>query len=264
MKVGYVQFRPVFGDKKRNVERALKLLGEGARRGAELLVLPELFETGYVFRDREELARLAEEIPDGHIAQTLGVFAEEHGLFIGAGVCERSREGFYDSALLVGPEGFVGKYRKAHLFKDEKKWFTPGDTELAVYDVGGVKVGLMICFDWAFPEVPRLLALKGAEILCHPSNLMLPYCQTAMLGVAVQNRIFIITSNRVGVERGVKFTGRSQIVGPDMKVLARSRLREEVRVVEIDPSQARNKKITTANDLFRDRRLDLYPDLKGV
>lgn len=104
----------------------------------------------------------------------------------------------------------------------------------------------MICFDWFFPEVVRILSLSGAQIICHPSNLILPYCQKALLGAAVQNRVYIVTANRVGVERGVKFTGMSQILGPNMEILAKSGGRnEDIRVVEIDPGKAGSKKYNT-------------------
>jgi predicted amidohydrolase len=120
----------------------------------------------------------------------------------------------------------------------------------------------MICFDWFFPEVLRILALKGAQIVCHPSNLVLPFCQRTLLGVAVQNRVFVITANRVGTEHGVRFTGMSQIVSPDMKTLAvSSKNREEVRIVEVDPKEADSKKISERNDLWADRRVDLYGPL---
>jgi len=128
---------------------------------------------------------------------------------------------------------------------------------------GGAKVGLMICFDWIFPEACRSLALKGADIICHPSNLILPYCQTAMTTRAMENGLFTITANRIGSERRngqeLTFTGGSQIVDPRGRVLAQaSRDQEEVVVVEIDPIQARDKNFTASNHLFRDRRVDLY------
>ena len=119
----------------------------------------------------------------------------------------------------------------------------------------------MICFDWFFPEVIRTLALKGAQIICHPSNLILPYCQSTLLGAAVQNRVFIITANRVGNERGVAFTGMSQILDPDMRILARSEKDADVKVVEIDPKAADSKRINKYNDLWLDRRVDLYKRL---
>ncbi|RLI36941.1 acyltransferase [Candidatus Bathyarchaeota archaeon] len=259
MRVGYVQFRPIFGDKERNIRRMVEFLRSGVKLGAELLVLPELCNTGYKFESADELERLAEEIPNGETTEELINFAEDACISVIAGVCERDGNRYFNSAVLVGPEGFIARYRKAHLFDEENIWFSKGDTPFQVYETSGVKVGIMICFDWFFPEVIRILALKGAQIICHPANLILPYCQTALLGAAVQNRVFIITANRVGFERGIEFTGMSQIVNPMMEVIARSgRSEEEVKVVDIEPSLADSKRITRYNDLWSDRRVDLY------
>lgn len=262
MKVGYVQFKPVFGKKAENLKRMLNFLKEGAKEEADLLVLPELFATGYAFRSSEEVEKLSEEVPEGETSRTLADFAKEENLFIVAGLCERKDRKFFNSSILVGPEGLLGTYRKAHLFDKEKLWFTRGDSPFRVFETSHARIGMMICFDWVFPEVARILALNGAQIICHPSNLILPYCQKALLGTAVQNRVFIITANRVGSERGLKFTGMSQIVNPRMEVLARSRKGgEDVRVIEIDPREADSKRITESNDLWKDRRIDLYGSL---
>jgi predicted amidohydrolase len=120
----------------------------------------------------------------------------------------------------------------------------------------------MICYDWFFPEVIRILSLKGAQIICHPSNIVLPYCQTSILGAAIQNKVFVVTANRVGCERGMKFTGKSQIVSPEMKILVRSnKTKEEVKVVEIEPKNSDSKMITARNHVWHDRRIDLYQSL---
>lgn len=261
MKVGYVQFEPIFGDKDRNLETILKMLERGVKKGAELLVLPELCNTGYVFGSQEELKELSEDVPNGRTAETLIRFAEDSKLYIVAGLCEKADGTYYNSAILIGPEGFIAKYRKAHLYNEENLWFSKGNIPFQVHETAKVRIGMMICFDWFFPEVIRTLALKGAQIICHPSNLILPYCQSALLGAAVQNRVFIITANRVGNERGVAFTGMSQILDPDMSVLARSEKDADVKVVEIDPKAADSKRINKYNDLWLDRRVDLYKRL---
>ncbi|MEM2936106.1 MAG: nitrilase-related carbon-nitrogen hydrolase [Candidatus Bathyarchaeia archaeon] len=259
MRVGYVQFAPVFGGKERNLETILRLLDLGVKQGADLLVLPELCNTGYVFRSREEVESLAEEIPEGDTTEALINFAEKGNVYIVAGLCEKEDGKYFNSAVLLGPKGFIATYRKAHLFHREKLWFTRGNTPFKVHDILKAKVGMMICFDWFFPEVTRILALEEAHIICHPANLVLPYCQKSLLGAAVQNRVFIITANRTGIERGIKFTGRSQILNPGMKILAKSGVNtEEVKVVQIDPASAENKRITEYNDLREDRRVDLY------
>lgn len=262
MKVGYVQFNPVFGDKERNLKRILKLLREGSDQEADLLVLPELCNTGYVFKSKRELEALSEEVPEGRTIKMLVEFAEDADLHIVAGLCEREENRYFNTSVLLGPRGFIARYRKAHLFNEEKLWFSKGDTPFRVYDISKARVGMMVCFDWFFPEVIRILALKGAQIVCHPSNLILPYCQKALLGAAIQNRVFIITANRIGTERGVEFTGMSQILDPGMKVLAISgKNEEEVRVVEVDPEIADSKRINKFNDLWLDRRVEFYRPL---
>ncbi len=262
MKIGYIQFKPIFGKKEKNLERILGFLKEGSKREADLLVLPELCNVGYVFKSKAEAEALSEEIPEGKTTKALSRSAEEGNLCIVAGLCEKSGGKLYNSSVLVGADGSIAVYRKAHLFDTEKFWFSEGNTPFEVHDISKARIGMMICFDWFFPEAIRVLALKSAQIVCHPSNLVLPYCQKSLLGAAVQNRVFIVTANRVGIERGTKFTGMSQIVSPSMEVLARSnRTREEIRIVEIDPKDADNKKITGHNDLWDDRRTDLYRDL---
>jgi len=165
--------------------------------------------------------------------------------------------------MLVGPRELIDVYRKAHLFWNEKKVFTPGNTPLKVYDIGGARIGMMICFDWLFPEVTRELAVKGADIICHPSNLVLPHCPAAMITRSLENRVFTITANRVGTERRVKgasltFIGKSQVTAPDGRVLARAPSRGAwSKVVEIDPKEARKKLLTPVNDVLKDLRVDL-------
>lgn len=268
IRAGFVQMKPLFGRKERNVEKLEKLLKRAGRKEVELAVAPELFNTGYVFRKKSEVARLAEKIPDGETTRALERISGESGAFIVAGLCEAATDDdddddgnkHYNSAVLVSPKkGFVSLYRKAHLFNEEKLWFSPGNTEFGVHDIGKAKIGMMICFDWLFPEVARVLALKGADVICQPANLVLPYCQRAVLCTAVQNRAFIITANRTGTERGVKFTGGSQIAGPKMQVLARGGAQgEEVGFADLDLRRARDKMVTKYNDAFSDRRPELY------
>ena len=185
-------------------------------------------------------------------------------MVIVAGLPERAGAACYNSAVVVGPSGFVGCYRKTHLFFEETLFFAPGDTGFQVWDIGSAKIGVMICFDWYYPEAARTLALKGAEIICHPSNLVLPDCPDSMPVRCRENRVFAVTSNRIGIEaRGGKnpltFIGNSEIVAPRGTILHRApRDQKELHVVEIDPAEARNKALTPYNDLLRDRRESLY------
>ncbi len=255
-----MQTRPQFGaieDNRRQIEELLE--GETA----DLWVLPELALTGYEFLDVAELRRYAEEIPGGESTVWLQSLAAKHNATFVMGCAEAVADRLFNSAIVVGAKGFVGRYRKLHLFEREKELFEPGDEGLQVIEVGGVKIGIMICFDWIFPEAARTLALRGAQILCHPSNLVLSYCQKAMFARAVENGIFTITANRVGTEdragRELVFTGGSQILSPKGELLARAGEKTtEVKVVDVDADSALEKNITPTNHLFRDRRPAFY------
>lgn len=258
MEVSFVQFAPKFGSPRKNVQRCIELI---SRVKADLYVLPELCNTGYVFRNRHELTKLSETIPDGETCRRWEHEAEERGVYIVAGIAERAEQDHYNSAAMFGPDGYIGSYRKSHLFLNEKHFFKPGDSGFNVFRAGKTKIGIMICFDWIFPEATRILALKGAEVIAHPSNLIFPYCMEAMRTRAIENRVFAITCNRIGTERGTTFHGESQVVGPDMKVLVKAGKREEVQAVEIDPAEARKKEYTPVNNIFSDRRVELYREL---
>lgn len=261
MRVGYYQFDPLFGEVKRNLDTVASRLADV---DCDLIVLPELFTSGYQFVSREEVEALAEPVPGGLTTKRLGEIARDRRMHVVAGLPEADGGRFYNSAVLIGPAGFIGVYRKTHLFFEETLYFSPGETGFPVWDIGLARVGLLVCFDWIFPEAARTLALKGAEILCHPSNLILPHCPDAMITRCLENRVFSITANRIGAEqRGeggrLGFIGRSEVVSPDGRVLHRaSSDQEDLAVIEIDPTEARNKNINSFNDLLRDRRPNLY------
>jgi len=264
MRVAYVQFAPQFGRVMDNIARALALAEE---RPADLYVLPELFTTGYLFRDRVELAQLAEPILGGFTVGHLGIWCKRRGCYVCAGLAEKDGDKLYNSAVLIGPGGLVGLYRKAHLFWREKELFdVAGEDMWEVHDLGTARVGMMICFDWIFPEVARILALRGAQIILHPANLVLPYCPAAMITRCLENRVFAVTANRVGAEdrppKPLTFIGQSQVVAPDGGVLAKAGEKEDIcGIVDLDPMAADDKLITPLNQLFHDRRVDFYEDL---
>ncbi len=263
MKIGFVQFCPRFGNKDDNLRRVEEMVRSTE---ADLLVLPELFNTGYLFLFQEEVVRAAEAIPGGPTTQFLLRLAKGEQVHIVAGLAEKAGRRLYNSAVLVSPRGWTRTYRKSHLFVDEKIFYHPGDTGFMTFDIGAARVGLMVCFDWIYPESARVLALKGADIICHPANLVLPFCQKAMVTRCLENGVFAITANRTGTEtRGDKsltYSGMSQIVGPRGKILAQADGDEQVvRIVEIDPLKARDKKVTERNDLLADRRPELYGEI---
>ncbi|TLY35508.1 MAG: acyltransferase [Nitrospirae bacterium] len=260
MKVGYLQFNPVFGEVARNLDQVGERL---AGLTCDLLVLPELFNTGYQFVSVDETRKLAEEIP-GPTTAWLGKLAARRRMHLVAGLAEREGDRLYNSAVLVGPSGVIGRYRKTHLFFEETIWFAPGETGFSVFDIGHARVGIMICFDWFYPESARTLALKGADIIAHPSNLVLPHCPDSMVTRCLENRVFAVTCNRIGSEeRGGKkkltYIGNSEVVAPNGKILQRAKPDQpELAMVEIDPLEARNKRINPYNDLLAGRRPDLY------
>src|SRR6187549_1139317 len=261
MRVGYYQNNPEFGKVAENLDRIAAALETAA---ADLLVLPELCASGYQFVSTEEVRDVAEPVPSGRTTKRLLDLAKYRQMVIVAGLPEQAGTTFYNSAVAVGPQGFIGCYRKTHLFFEETLFFTPGDTGFHVWDIGLAKIGVMICFDWYYPEAARTLALKGAEIICHPSNLILPNCPDSMPVRCLENRVFAVTSNRTGSEaRGGKdqltFIGNSEVVTPKGVIQHRaSHDQEELIIVEIDPAQARNKNLNRYNDLLRDRRTSLY------
>ena len=267
IKVGFVQTDPEFGAVEVNLNHVKKFWGN---RKADLLVLPELFSTGYQFQSFAEARNLSETIPDGPSTHFLMDWAKETGMTIVAGLAEREGKTLYNSAVIVGPSGLLGTFRKAHIFDTENNFFQPGNLPFTVFDAGFAKIGIMICFDWRFPETARTLALQGADIIAHPSNLVLPHCPQAMITRCLENRVYAVTADRVGSEKrapgeALEFIGQSQVVDPDGNVLVRaSEDKEEAHVVEIDLEKARNKQINGHNDLFADRREDLYRvDRKG-
>jgi predicted amidohydrolase len=259
MKIGYIQNSPIFGAKKKNFEGIRSLL-DGIK--ADLLVLPELFATGYTFTSKEEVTGLAE-TDHGETAGFLKELSVMTGAILVGGFVEISNNKIYNSSLIVSDGELVDTYRKIHLFYKEKFWFSPGDKPLKVYTIKELKIGVMICFDWIFPEVSRTLALKGAQVIAHPSNLVMPYCQNAMVTRCIENRLFSVTANRIGNEkRGIdefSFTGASQITATDGKILSFApKNMQHVSVVEIDEKQADNKMINEYNDIFRDRLPEFY------
>lgn len=259
-RVGFVQFAPVFGDRDANLRTVVALLRHVE---ADLVVLPELAFTGYWFRNRAEAMALAEAPRRSQIVEALVEHCRERDVHIVTGFAERDGERCFNASLLVGPRGVRRIYRKLHLFNEEKRWFDPGDRPLAVDRVRGFRVGMMICYDWVVPEVARTLALRGAQVIAHPSNLVLPLAQRAMITRCIENGIFAITANRTGADRrpqgALRFTGRSQIVDPKGELLFRAPPRGTcARIEPIDATRANDKSLTPRNHLIRDRRRGFY------
>ena len=261
MKAAFYQFSPAFGKKDENIAKVIAAVKDA---DLDLLVLPEFFATGYQFTSTDEVAKLSELIPDGDTTKALSGLSKEKGIYIVAGLPESNGDKFYNSAIFTGPEGFIGSYRKTHLFFEETLYFSPGDTGFRVWDTPIGKIGIMICFDWFFPESARTLALMGAEVIAHPSNLVLPFCPDAMPVRCLENRVYAITANRTGTEertegKALTFIGKSEVVSPKAEILVRAGEDEDaLKIVDIDPSVASDKKLNPFNDLLADRRPEKY------
>lgn len=263
VRVGFFQFAPRFGEVSTNLAKIVSAL-QGAK--ADIIVLPELALTGYFFQDRLELAFLAQDPARSPAVQSLIELCRDNDFFLVAGFAEKSNDKIFNSAVVVGGDGILHTYRKLHLFNTEKEYFDAGETHLDTVELRGAKIGIMICFDWAFPEVARVLALKGADLLCHPSNLVLTYCQQAMRTRCLENSVFAVTANRFGSDtrpRGtLTFTGQSQLVGPEGELIYQAKPNaEELFIAEIDLSKAREKSMTKRNNLLGDRRPEFYREL---
>jgi 5-aminopentanamidase len=258
LRLAVVQTLPIFGEVNKNINDALLLMDTVK---ADLYVLPELFNTGYNFVDEAEAKTLAEST-DGPTFRRLSEWTAKNSSYVVYGFAEKA-DRVYNSAALIGPDGFIGKYRKVHLFYRENLFFAPGDLGFPVFDLPFGKVGMMICFDWMYPESARSLALKGAQIIAHPSNLVMQHCPDGMVTRCLENKVFTATADRVGEEnRGgidLSFIGTSEIVSPEGRVLCRLGTNEPaISVVEVDPALADAKRINTYNDLLKGRRPDQY------
>ncbi|GLK56870.1 hydratase [Methylopila capsulata] len=252
-----------------NVARASELIRAAAASGSRLIVLPELANTGYVFESMEEATALAEPAKGGPTALAWGALAEELGVHLVAGFAERDGDALYNSAMILGPEGFIGVYRKSHLWYRENIFFQKGDLGFPVFDTAIGTIGVAICYDGWFPETFRQLALAGAEIVCIPTNWVpmpsQPEGEAAMANTlhraaAHSNGIFIACADRVGVERGQPFEGQSLIIGPKGWTIAgpASRDRPETLTAIIDLDEASVKDLNEFNSVLRDRRSDVY------
>jgi predicted amidohydrolase len=268
MRVAVAQLEPKLAEKERNLDACLGRMEDAAASGAELLVLPECAIPGYMYDSAEEALPYAEEIP-GPATAALESACRRLGLHVVCGLLERDGDVLHNAAVLVGPQGLIGTYRKTHLpFLGVDRFVVPGD-ELPVYDTPIGRIGVEICYDLRFPEVTRTLALRGADLVAHPTNFPLAArIQTELITVAraAENRVYLLTANRVGKERWGEFCGWSQIVDPYGKRLAEAGETEEALLVaDVELEKARDKDYVIPGEyelyLFGHRRPELYGSL---
>jgi predicted amidohydrolase len=275
LRVACLQMEPRIGDTAHNLKRSLEMIGDAASAGARLVVLPELCNTGYVFETREEAFRLAEEIPGGRTTEAWSQAAARHRLTLVAGITERDGSVLYNSAAVIGPGGLLGRYRKNHLWAAENLFFEPGDLGVPVFTTPIGRIACAICYDIWFPEIFRLAALQGADILCVPTNWVpmpeqpgtLPVMANILaMGGAHSNSMFVAAADRIGLERGQPFLGNSLICSYTGWPIAgpASADREEMLIAELNLADARRRRNwNDFNQVLRDRRTDVYDEMLG-
>jgi predicted amidohydrolase len=245
------------------------------QRGAvetQIVLLPELVSSGYVFESVEE-ARSCGEPPDGPMVSVLAVGAAHHGMVIIGGFAELGEDGaLYNSAAVVGPDGLLAVYRKTHLWDREKLWFTPGSEPPPVVETPFGRIGVAVCYDLYFPELTRGLALAGADLIALPANLPLfprpegerPVEIALAQATAHVNKVWVAVCDRAGPERGVEWTGASCIVDPD-GWLAAGPARDygfDLIGADCELERSRNKAWGERNDVVGDLRPELYPNAR--
>jgi N-carbamoylputrescine amidase len=270
MRIAVGQFEPRVGEKERNVAHSLELMDEAAARGSQLLVLPELCSSGYMFESADELAVLAEEVPRGPTCAAWLERCAAHRQVLVAGIAERDGEDFYNAAVVLTPEGWAGTYRKLHLWDQENRFFTPGDRGVPVFDTPAGRVAALVCYDAWFPECFRLAALADADVVCIPTNWVpipgqaegQPAMATLLCQAAAHvNSVIVAAADRIGVERGQPFIGQSLVVShTGWPATGPAPVDEEALLVaDVDLDEARAARVwNDFNDPVADRRTDVY------
>jgi predicted amidohydrolase len=272
--VACCQLTLTVGEVERNREACRRAIAEAAELGAQIVVLPELANSGYVFKDRSEARACAEPLDGPTVTEWISL-ARKHGLVIVGGVCESDESAglIFNSAVIVDGGGLRAVYRKAHLWDREQLVFEPGREPPPVVDTPHGRLSVVVCYDLEFPEWVRLAALGGVELLCAPTNWPReprPDGERPVEVVRVQadasmNRIFIAACDRAGTERGVEWVNGTVIVGPDGFPLAGPVGRDETATViaRCRLSDAQSKRVSERNDVLEDRRPELYRTLSG-
>ena len=263
MRVACAQYAVLDGEPDANRKRSIAAVLDAAKSGADLVVLPELANSGCDFPSHEHALGLAEELgdPGGPTLRAWRSAAWDTGVFVVGGLLEREGESLYNSAVVIGPR-FFGRYRKTHLWDKEKLLYEPG-LDLPVFETPLCNVGVLVCYDAWFPEAARTLALRGADLLCVPANAPddwvpeeqrrggLTMLNAHVISYANANRLFVACANRVGDD----YLGRGCIVDPTGGVLAfGSATAEELLRAEIDVGRSRREKhLTEYSHAFGDR-----------
>ncbi len=265
-RVACQQLAPKIGDLAANRELCLAAIDEAIQDGAEVIVLPELITSGYMFSSTEEAAEVAIK-PDHELLREWAAAAARADVVVIGGFCESDPQDgrVYNSAAVVDAGGLRAVYRKLHLWDNEHAIFTPGAQAPPVIETRVGRIGVVICYDLEFPELTRSVALAGAQLLAVPTNWPLfprpdgerPSEVTIAMATGRINKMAVACADRVGLERGQDWTGGATIVDPDGWAVAESRSPGMVSA-DVDLQLALDKRLTDRADVFGDRRPELY------
>lgn len=267
MQISAVQTHVQFSDVTQNLSVMADIVSEEVEAGARLVIFPECFTTGYCFDSKAAARQHAEDLT-GPTVKSVTELARQHNCGIIFGMLEEAEGQLFNVALLIGPDGIIGSYRKVHLpYLGVDRFTTHGDRPFEVFEFEGLRIGLLICYDGGFPEASRELALAGADLIALPTNWPRGAEYMSAFSVnsrAMENGIYFAAVNRIGKENGFGFIGQSRIAGPYGETLAHAdHANEEILRVEIDPERASQKEIVRVPgkhiiDRFADRRPELY------
>lgn len=262
MKLSIAQFCPKFADKEFNLNYIKNI---AINDNSDIIVFPELCTTGYDFNDKDEMASLAEDFSGQSVSEMQDI-ATNHDKIICFGFAEKSGDKYFNSAAILFPDAsYSDVYRKTHLFFRERFIFNENDKGFFVtnYKPKDVNVGVMICYDWRFPEAARTLALKGADVILCPSNLVTNVWHISTPSRALENKVYLAVANRIGSENRndneLYFNGKSAVYGYNgSQIISAGETSEEIISAEIYPEKTRNKSFNEFNDIFTDRRPQFY------
>ncbi|MCR4678130.1 MAG: hydratase [Lachnospiraceae bacterium] len=278
VKIASVQMNSEKGKMAETAVAMKKYVCEAADKGAQLVILPEGIYQGYVFDSYEECFSMAEEVPSGKICTEMTELAKEKGVYIIWGMYEREGPDLYNSAVFVGPEGFVGKYRKMHYWATEKLYCEPSDSGFPVFHTKLGKIGIIICYDLWFPESSRILTVEGADLIVTPTGWVedegaednypikdYPPANILCIGTAHTNGVYVAASARVGYEGSTKWVGHSIICDPKGNILARAgNKEEEIIYADVDLWKAKSTRSWgERTNIIKDRRTDYYSETLG-
>ncbi len=270
IKIAGFQIDCAFADSDKNVKAFAEMVPQAIAQNAKLLILPECYLSGYAFANRHEAYSIAETVPGPSVDKLIAI-CQQSNCYVVTGMLEKTHAGeLFNSAVLLGPNGIIGKYRKMHIpFMGADRFVTPGNIPYEVYEIEGIKVGINICFDGSFPEGSRVLALMGADLILLPTNWPMgakPFVLPLTIARAIENHVYYAAINRIGQENGVRYIGQSRILDYNGQVMSEADEEEKILYATLYPEKSRQKRIVIVPgeyevDRIHMRRPEMYSEL---